>query len=216
MPKQLEFKKVNGWGGKRRGAGRPNTTGLVSHGKRERVNFKKPLHITMRLEKGVANLRTRKIMWDFRRAIAGAKRFGFHVIHYSILNNHIHMIVEAKDSMALASGMKSLSCRFAKAIRRIVGGSGRVFAGRFHHHLLNTPTEMKRALEYVLLNHAKHAKLIEHIDEFSSAAAFKEWNSLIGKKMNGFVQEQLAHVGQIKELSLPQSWLCSVGWIKAP
>jgi hypothetical protein len=94
MAKQLEFEKVGGWGGKRRGAGRPNASGLVSHGKRERVNFKKPLHITMRLENGVANLRTRKSMWDFRRAIEAAKRFGFHVIHYSILNNHIHMIVK--------------------------------------------------------------------------------------------------------------------------
>jgi REP element-mobilizing transposase RayT len=212
MPKQLEFKKVNGWGGKRRGAGRPNVSGLVSHGKREGVNFKKPLHITMRLAKGVANLRTRKSMWDFRRSIEAAKRFGFHVIHYSILNNHIHMVVEAKDSQALASGMKSLSCRFAKALRKIVGGSGRVFAGRFHLHVLKTPTEMRRALEYVLLNHAKHARLIEHIDEFSSAANFKEWKELIGKRLNSFLADQSAHLGQIKELSQPRSWLCTAGW----
>jgi hypothetical protein len=74
---------------------------------------------------------------------------------------------------------------------------------------------MKRALEYVLLNHAKHAKLIEHIDEFSSAANFKEWKELIGRRLNSFLAEQVAHQGWIKELSPPRSWLCSIGWRKA-
>ena len=75
MAKQLELKKVKGWGGKRKGAGRPNRTGLVSHGKREKVDFKKPIHITMQLKKGASKLRTKEWMKEFSLAAKRAKDF---------------------------------------------------------------------------------------------------------------------------------------------
>ncbi|MGZ3723237.1 MAG: hypothetical protein ACXVA9_09920, partial [Bdellovibrionales bacterium] len=108
MAKQFEFKKVKGWGRKRRGAGRPNRTGEVSHSKREEVNFKKPLHITLKLKRGIPGLRTKQALTDFRKAVTEAKRFNFHVIHYSIQRDHVHFIAEAKDSDSLARGMSSL------------------------------------------------------------------------------------------------------------
>jgi len=216
MAKQLEFKKVKGWGGKRGGAGRPNRTGLVSHGKRQPVDLKKPLHITLKLKKGVASLRSKQALKDFRFAVGQAKNFGLYVIHFSLQSNHLHMIVEAKNSDCLAAGMKSLSGRLGKAIRKTVGGSGAVFSGRFHMHLLKSPTEMKRALEYVLLNTSKHFKLIEHIDDFSSGYAFKEWRALIGRRFGDLIEEQLKRLPhEPTELSEARSWLCRVGWMRA-
>jgi REP element-mobilizing transposase RayT len=217
MTKQLEFEKVKGWGGKRRGAGRKNRSGLVNHAKRERVDFKKPLHITLRLRKGVASLRTQKSLKNFRNAVGESKKFGLHVIHFSLLSNHIHMIVEARDSASLAAGMKSLCGRLGKFIRKISGGKGAVFAGRFHMHLLKSPSEMKRALEYVLLNRAKHKDEIENIDEFSSGHAFREWSRLLGRRMCGLISEQvrLSDRKTAVELSPPRSWLCTSGWMRA-
>jgi REP element-mobilizing transposase RayT len=213
MPKQLEFKKVNGWGGKRKNAGRPNKTGEVSHGKRPHVNFKSPLHITMRLKKGMVNLRTQRLLNAFRKATREAQKFGFHVVHFSLLSNHVHLIAEAKNSKALASGMKSLNGRFGKAVRAFTGGRGRVFAGRFHLHVLKSPTEMKRALEYVLLNLAKHTKVIEHLDEFSTAFRFREWRALIGRRMNLLLEDLPEANGTY--LSAPRSWLLTSGWKRA-
>ncbi|MGZ3723482.1 MAG: transposase [Bdellovibrionales bacterium] len=217
MAKQLEFEKVNGWGGKRSGAGRKNRTGRVSHAKRERVDFRKPLHITMKIKERVANLRNRQTLHHFRDAVQSAKPFGLHVIHYSLQNDHVHLIVEAKDNDCLGRGMKSLTCRFAKSVRRLIGGSGAVFKGRFHVHVLRTPTEMKRALEYVLLNTAKHMKVIEHIDEYSSGVAFREWKALLGRRLKGMIATQIRKTpGFFKELSEAQSWLCQKGWMRAP
>jgi REP element-mobilizing transposase RayT len=216
MAKQLEFEKVKGWGGKRRGAGRKNRSGLVNHAKRERVDFKKPLHITLRLKKGVASLRTQKSFKNFRRAVGEAKKFGLHVIHFSLLSNHIHMIVEAKDSASLSAGMKSLCGRLGKSLRAISGGTGSVFAGRFHMHLLKSPSEMKRALEYVLLNRAKHKNEVENVDDFSSGYAFREWRQLLGRRLCGLIAEQLPFAEcQFHELSPPRSWLCAQGWMRA-
>ena len=213
--KQLEFEKVSGHGGKRRGAGRKNRSGLMSHGKRPPVDFKKPLHITLKLKRKMPNLRTREFHKQFRHAAKQAKRLGFNLTHYSLQTDHVHLIAEARDNRSLETGMKSLAGRLGRRLRSLVGGQGSVWAGRFHLRVLKTPTEVKRVLQYVLLNRAKHANLIEHLDEFSSAFAFTEWKKLIGKKWNGLLQEQVHHLTESEKLSRPTSWLLRVGWTRA-
>src|SRR5262249_22308709 len=109
--KQLEFKRTKGWGGKRRGAGRPNRTGTVSHGKREQVDFRKPLNITIKIKEKTVNLRSQIVFNALVEACKKAKQFDYHVIQFSILRDHIHMIVEAKNNEALDKGTKSLHGR---------------------------------------------------------------------------------------------------------
>ena len=93
---QMKFAKVDGWGGRRRGAGRPNKSGLRAHVAREKVDHKKPLHITMKMRKGVVKLRTPKFLTEFQRAITRTQEFGLDVNQYVIMNDHIHMIVEPR------------------------------------------------------------------------------------------------------------------------
>ncbi|MGZ3722581.1 MAG: hypothetical protein ACXVA9_06605, partial [Bdellovibrionales bacterium] len=103
-----------------------------------------------------------------------------------------------------------------RVIRKTAGGVGKVFNGRFHMNVLGNPTKMKRALEYVLLNTSKHMKLVEHFDEFSSGPAFKQWRTLLGRRLNGLIEEQLTYLSwHFRELSEPRSWLCTVGWMRA-
>lgn len=211
--KQLEFKKVRGWGGKRRGAGRPNKTGHPGHLKREPVDFKKPLHITLRYKGGTHGLRTKQVLKQFTAAARQAANFGLHVVHFSILSNHIHFIAEAKDNTALSKGMKSLNARLGKFLVRARISKG--LTGRYHMHVLKTPTEMKRALKYVLLNFAKHSQLIEHIDRFSSGLAFKNWRELVGRSYNPLLEPRIRGPAEDYNLPQPRSWLCRVGWMKA-
>jgi putative transposase len=218
-PRQLTFEKVNGWGGKRRGAGRPNLSGSVNHMKRTGINWNKPLNLTLKLNKGVPNIRKRVFLKGFKTSIRGAKEYGVSVIHYSLLKNHIHMIVEAKDNLALGRGMRSLAGRYGKFIRKIadVPIKGSVFIGRYHMHVLKTPTEMKNALEYVLLNQAKHTQLVEHIDAYSSADQFSQWQKLLGKRFRSLIQDQIETYASTPSscLSQPKSWLCRQGWTRA-
>lgn len=213
MAKQLEFKKVKGWGGKRKNAGRKNRSGKLSHVKRERVDLKKPLGITLKFER--VSLRNFATLKAFRVAAHEAKRFYLHVLHYSIQNDHIHLIVEAKDNESLEKGMKSLCGRLGKMIRKDAGGNGPVFKDRYHLRVLKTPTEVKRALEYVLLNTAKHMKVVEHIDSFCSGFAFMHWRELLGRRFSGLIRESYEEFQRdLRELSSPQSWLARVGWMR--
>jgi REP element-mobilizing transposase RayT len=86
----------------------------------------------------------------------GRDRFGFRLNEYSVQGNHIHLIAEATDGAALARGVKGLSIRIALGLNRLMSRKGRVIADRWHQHILRTPSEVKRALAYVLNNFRKH------------------------------------------------------------
>ena len=104
------------------------------------------------------------------------ERDGFRIVHFTVQSNHLHIIVEARDTMALARGMQALSIRVAKAVNRILERRGPVFADRYHAHALRTPRETANAIAYVLGNSHIHAARRGHtirpdaIDPLTSAA----------------------------------------------
>jgi REP element-mobilizing transposase RayT len=206
--KQLKFKTH---GGKRKGAGRPNRSGTPSHKKRPTVNFKKPLHITMKFNKNVGTLRTVSRLKAFQNTLRRAKKFELHVLHYTLQYDHIHIIVEAPSNDLLSRGMKSLAGRLSRLFAK-----GKAFKGRYHLHQLHTPTEVKRAYRYVLLNTSKHEKLIDFLDDFSSARHFKGWEHF--KKVGFLLEEQLEEYTRHplpNYLSEARSWLAQTGWTRA-
>lgn len=212
-PKQLEFKKIRGWGGRRNGAGRKNLSGTVAHAAREKVDFRKPLHITIRLAEGLSGLRTKHMHEQFTVALLNAKAKGLRVLHYSIEGNHVHLLVECADNKALASGMNSFGTSFAKAVRKERGGKGKVFAGRYHLGVQKNPAQMKNTLAYVLLNQAKHENLIPYNDRFSSSQHFNEWKALLGRNIGPILEDWRPNKNPLPDhLSTPKSWLASKGW----
>ena len=80
------------------------------------------------------------------------------MVEYSIQHNHLHLIVEAESREALSRGMISICARFARAGNRVFRRVGQVIAGRYHVQLLTSPTQVRNALRYLLLNVRKHFK----------------------------------------------------------
>lgn len=210
---QLAFPKVNGWGGKRRGAGRPSRSGRVNHMKRAKVNFQKPLHITMKLASKNWSLRCGDMYGVFKRNSERAKRFGLNIVHYSLLKDHLHLIVEVKDNKTLALAMRSFASGMAKGIRAFIGGRGEVFNGRFHMRAIENPTQMRNTVIYVLQNQAKHQGVIDHFDQYSSAWHFKEWKKLAKARISPLLYQRARSSAQLPpHLSAPRSWLAREGW----
>ena len=155
---QLLLRKTGGWGGRRKHAGRKKKPGAgINHVRRPRFR-NLPVHVTLRLRQHVWNLRSRRCYTALTRAFAaGRARFGLRLCHYSVQGNHLHFVIEADDTKALSRGMQGLAVRMARALNRVMGRRGSVFASRFHAHVLRTPREVRHALAYVLGNHAVHA-----------------------------------------------------------
>ncbi|MBW2397846.1 MAG: transposase [Deltaproteobacteria bacterium] len=153
-----DYRMRSGRGGPRPGAGRKPSGRICERKKRrERFQGSKPVHVTLRFREGLPRLRNRRLVGELRRSFGEAcERGDFRLVHYSIQQNHVHLLVEAEDQAALGRGMKSIGARVSRAIQRVFGVTGRVLAQRYHSHVLRTPREVRRALRYVLLNARKH------------------------------------------------------------
>lgn len=214
----MEF-KIKSWGGKRTGAGRPNKSGAVNHMRRQKFTKDKPAHVTFRLLKGLSGLRTKSVHELLKVTVGHLPKFGVRAIHYSLQGNHIHLILEADSPAALSRAMKSFGCRFAKGAKHLRGfKSAKVFNGRYHLTVIDSPRQARNAIRYVLLNQSHHVDLIEHIDEFSSGFYFKGWRQLLGPKFKDLVEQQAITSGTFdlpKHLSVPDTWLLAEGWKRA-
>jgi len=149
------------WGGARKGAGRKpkGPKAGVPHLQRPALRARFPVHVTVRMLPHVWNLRSRRGFAVIRKAIyAAAQRFAMRLCEFSVQGNHIHLVAEAADRMALGRGMKGLGVRLARGLNSMMNDrSGQVLADRYHAHILRTPTEVKHAVNYVRHNFRKHA-----------------------------------------------------------
>jgi putative transposase len=158
--KQLKL-DLRTWGGQRRRAGRKpkGARAGVPHVSRPALVARHPVHATLRVLPHVWNLRSRRCFSAIAAAFAGGReRDGFRLIHFSVQGNHLHLVVEARDADSLSRGMQGLTIRMAKRLNRVMGRRGAVFADRYHEHVLRSPSEVARALAYVLGNFAVHAR----------------------------------------------------------
>jgi REP element-mobilizing transposase RayT len=144
-----------------------------------------------------------------QRALTAARsRFGFRLVHYSVMTNHLHLIVEADDRRALSRGLKGLQVRIARRLNQHLGRRGRVFPDRYHARALTTPTEVRRALAYVLNNARRHGAKAgwrydpRWLDPCSSAYAFDGWKNVCSPP-----------AARLKTgVARAQTWLAKVGW----
>jgi putative transposase len=198
-------------GGPRPGAGRPMGDGSeVSHLKRPKFSEAEPAHVTMRIRKGFPSLRTKRFIRAFRHSLRQVRlRDDFRVVEYSLQSNHVHMIIEATGNDAMASGMKAVASRLARAANCVFGRKGKVLDGRYRLRALKTPREVRNALAYVLLNIRKHYRERKghappvHIDEASSARWFEGW-------LRNAPTDSLSP--DLREVSPAHSWLLTKGW----
>ncbi|HEX4384292.1 MAG TPA: hypothetical protein VH083_15130 [Myxococcales bacterium] len=116
-----------------------------------------PAMITLRIKDDVPSLRASRRFAVVRQAFAkGRELHGLRLVEFSVLSNHLHLIVEAENSESLSRGMQGLCIRLAKALNRFLRRSGGVFADHYHSVLLRTPTELVNRIAYVLSNAVHH------------------------------------------------------------
>ena len=159
-------------------------------------------------------------------ARAARARPGFRVVHFSVQEDHLHLIVEAADKVALSRGMQGLAIRVAKQVNALVGRRGKIWADRFFARALTSPRTVQRAIGYVLNNFKKHdAAGAARIDPYSSAPYFDGFRELCGLAPRELPQDPALPltpfgVGPPASMSdVPvfgaRTWLARAGWRRA-
>jgi REP element-mobilizing transposase RayT len=205
-------------GGRRVGAGRKpsgRARGLP-HRHRPWHDKDQPVHVTLRIRRGIRSLRRfelfRAIRASFRDAAKRGPRSGtFRVCHFSVQTNHLHLIVEAGSKRSLGRGLQGLESSIARRVNRNLGRRGALFADRYHARALTSPLEVRHALLYVATNAAKHPEdfpdeeslVVDGIDPCSSAA----WTQDIWARPPPVPDGEPA-------TRSPATWLLRSGWKK--
>jgi REP element-mobilizing transposase RayT len=203
-----------GWGGARKGAGRPRSKdGGVPHRARPVHKASHPVHATLRLTRELSPLRTKRKLKAVKSSLRDtyASRNDFRVVHFSLQNTHLHLIVEAQDKGALARGLRALQIRIARRLNHLAQRKGRVFTDRYHARALATPRETRAALCYVLLNgrhHAGRSRSGAWLDPCSSASSFEGWSRPCA------LPPGYAELEPVVATASPRTWLLRVGWSK--
>jgi hypothetical protein len=151
----------------------------------------------------VPTLRSPRVFPILRGALAASLKAAFRVVHFSVQTNHVHLVVEGDDALALVRGLQGLAGRCAKAINRATGRRGRVWTSRYHAHPLRTPTEARHGLVYVLLNFRKHLRAAPGVDPRSSGPWFTGW------------RRPTPPPCEPTPVASPRTWLATIGWRRA-
>lgn len=145
----------------------------------------------------------------FAAFVAGKERGGFRLVHFAILNDHLHLLVEAESIVAMRAGMQGLLIRTARALNRLWRRRGPVFADRFHDRPLRSPREVRNALVYVLGNARKHAaagrmlQAAHGLDEHSSARWFDGYVDALAPSLP---------IDATAPVAVSRTWLLTRGW----
>src|SRR5262249_24821045 len=165
--------------GGRRGAGRSpaGAAAAVPHGRRPSHEARHPVHVTLRVVRGMPSLRRAPLFQTVRNRLAAASRAAFRVVHFTVQRNHLHLLIEAETNRDLSRGVQGLAITIAKRINRLLGRRGRVWNDRYHGRALRTPRETRNALVYVLGNGRKHMQIGTGVDPCSSGPWYSDWET---------------------------------------
>jgi putative transposase len=182
----------------------------VSHDTRTPLAARFPAHVTVKLRQRLPALRRKEAYAALRAAFAaGCDRFGFRLVHYAVLNDHLHFVVEATGRPSLSRGMQGLLIRVARALNKLWQRQGSVFADRYHDRVLKSPREVRNVLVYVFGNgrhHAAQGRMVavpQAIDMFTSAPWFDGYREAFD--VRGLTAE-------VRPVTDAKTWLLNVGW----
>ena len=190
--------------------------GFMPHETRAAHDKNHPVHVTIRRVALGPSFRTQLVCGAIRRVIAAAKSKGVRVLHYSVQDNHLHLMVEAESAADLSNQMRTLFSRIAFAVNAVVQRRGRLFRDRHHRHALKTPREVRNALVYIIFNDRKHHAArptsaaepapTPTVDRCSSVYWMHDWSPSDRPPDGGVLPLDDAPT------SRPRTWLASWGW----
>jgi putative transposase len=154
---------------------------------------------------GLGSLRDCPVFLVLEAALAAASSAAFRIVHYSVQHDHLHVILEATDRVALLSGLRGLAIRTARAINRAAKRSGRVWGDRYHSRELRTPREVRAALVYVLHNWKKTVRGAQNLDPCATGYWFDGWRG----PRPAWSRPSPDEAAPVRA---PRTWLLTTGW----
>ena len=138
-------------------------------------------HVIWKLKPGLKSLREPEVLRVLEPAFRKAKeKKGFRIIAWSLMTDHVHLIVEGESTEEVSKGLQGLAVSVTKRLNKLWNrvGEGTVFRDRHKKILIRDYKHARRAIPYVLGNAVRHGILEPgEIDPYSSA---RWWRWILG------------------------------------
>ena len=178
----------------------------VAHSKR--ASGGGPGHVTMRLRAGLPTMRSPRVYRALERIFRIANdRLGMRICHFSVMSNHIHMLIDSNNQELVSRAMQGLCIRIAKALNRGWKRAGQIFDSRYDLRWIPSVMGVRRVVRYVLQNARKHGvRLPDGTPDPYSSARWHRWDEDICRPMRGapVVQHLVESFVTLQGLSMSQ------------
>lgn len=129
----------------------------ITHGKRERFNFKDAVyHITTRcnnkenlINEDYAFIKCKSILKTCK------KKHGFLLHNYTIMNNHTHLIIKLAGTENISTIMHSVNRWYARWYNGYYKRKGHFWEDRFYGELIKDDAQLLAVMRYIDLNPAR-------------------------------------------------------------
>ena len=149
--------------------------------------------------------------WRFQPAfIHGCNKARFRICQFSVQGNHVHLVCEAADAMALARGIQGWKIRVTRRLNRLWHRKGTIWDDRYYSQIIKNLRQLRNTLCYVLHNARHHhealPKWVNGIDPYSSAYYFDGWND------DSFREGLSPPDDEPPPVAPPHTWFLNAGW----
>ncbi len=157
-------------------------------------------------------LRGRKAAKALRHAfVHGCSKGRFRICQFSVQGNHVHLVCEADDALALARGIQGWKIRVTRRLNKLWHRSGTLWDDRYHAERITNLRQLRNTLCYVLHNARRHGEQLpawtHGIDPYSSAYYFDGWDD------DAFREGLTPSDDDPRPPVAPaQTWFLNVGW----
>ena len=136
-------------------------------------------------------MRQARCMKVIRSVLVAAKATSpMRIVHFCVQRDHLHLIIEADEREAFLSGIRGLTIQLSKRLNAALLLSGRLWADRYQAEELNSFSQLRQALVFVLNNRLWHSsrrggqtKPAKTIDPCSSGLTFDGWRGIKAKAL---------------------------------
>ena len=110
-------------------------------------------HVTARVNNREMLLEPERVKHLFETVLHKAKKkYSFSIENFTIMNNHIHLIIRPQGEESLSRIMQWILSVFALVYNRKTGRSGHFWGERFFSAILNSLQQYLNAYEYISYN----------------------------------------------------------------
>ena len=107
-------------------------------------------HVTARINRREHLLEEEKIKELFLKVLERAKKkYAFNIINFSIMDNHIHLLMEPSKEVGLSKIMQWVLSVFAKAYNKMMKITGHVWYDRFKSKIIRSVKQMIDTFKYI-------------------------------------------------------------------